>query len=188
MLALTNCILSVMFPLKLMTLSNNAFVTLKLVLTIGGVVSTIIIMLAFTNLLLFTSTLLAVVLYPVILTVMLILALKATQLSASTFVLNGTLPFIVNSVTSTALMPPSASVFPVNTLTAKESLITTCAFAIGLLFVLFVTLTSRYHLTVKLFISTGTAKSLGINAILDLLKLTFVNMMSVAFAVRTMSL
>ena len=70
---------------------------------------------------------------------------------------------------------------------AKESLSMTHAPAIGLLSVLFVILMSRYHLTVRLFISVGVAVSYGAIEILLLLKLTFRKVISVEFAVNIMS-
>src|SRR3989344_3178976 len=117
--------------------------------------------------------------------VMLTLLLTSVQVSKS--VVKLTVPFCVYSVTSTTLVAPLASAVRLNKLLAKESLMLACAFAIPKLFVLFVILTLKNHLTVRLFISIGVSGLLGISATLDLLKLTFVNVRSVAFAVKITS-
>ena len=69
---------------------------------------------------------------------------------------------------------------------SKVSFTCTVAASKGLLLIS-VTFTVKNHFTVKLFISVGVERSLGIKATLDLLKLTFVKVISVAFAVKTIS-
>src|SRR3989338_4098383 len=92
-------------------------------------------------------------------------------------------PFCVYSVTSCVGIPPVESVEPLNIFNPFVSLITTMAFAKGLLFEAFVTLTSKNHFTVMLFFSTGASNYNGVNATLDLLKLTLMNVVSVVLAV-----
>ena len=100
----------------------------------------------------------------------------------------GTEPFIVKLVTNCVGIPPVESVVPLNILNPLVSFITTCAQAIGLLFVEFVTFTSKNHFTVILFLSAVAEVVTGAKATLLLLNETFVKVISVAFDVKTMSL
>src|SRR3989344_9254937 len=96
-------------------------------------------------------------------------------------------PFISNSVTICCVIPPVIDVSPLKTFLPKELLILTSAPEIGLLSVEFVTFTSRYHWTVRLFVSTGLLVLLGTNCILDLLNETFRKKISVTLEVKITS-
>src|SRR3989344_8721857 len=93
-------------------------------------------------------------------------------------------PFISNSVTICCVIPPVIDVSPLKTFLPKELLILTSAFEIGLLSVEFVTFTSRYHWTVRLFLSAPVGLSMKI---LDLLKETFRKKIFVTLDVKIIS-
>ena len=116
-----------------------------------------------------------------------LILLVRTQEAFQNILLPLVLPFIVNSVTICCGMPPFALVFPLNRLAPSELLMLTSAPFSALLLVS-VTLTSINHLTVRLFFSVSMPGGpLATNAILLLLKLTFVNTISVAFEVKIIS-